>query len=68
MQIETLTASIAEQNERAVQEGGIVIACGAARFEDDSCVASVFERADQLMYANKAFLKEKQMGESVSEQ
>ena len=67
-QIETLTASVAKQNERAVQKGGIVIACGTARFEDDPCVASVFERADQQMYENKAFLKEKQMGKLISEQ
>ena len=41
------------------REGGIVIACGMARFDGDSCVASVFERADQQMYLNKNDLKQR---------
>lgn len=41
------------------QTGGIVIACGMARYEDgrDASVSSVFERADQVMYENKNRLK-----------
>ena len=58
-QIDQLTAHIAEQNEKARREGGIVIACGMARFDGDSCVASVFERADQQMYLNKTGLKQR---------
>ena len=37
--------------------GDIVIACGMSRFENDECVASVFDRADQSMYENKKMLK-----------
>ena len=41
------------------QTGGIVNACGMARYEDgrDVSVSSVFERADQVMYENKNRLK-----------
>lgn len=35
----------------------LVIACGMSKFENDSCVASVFERADENMYENKNYLK-----------
>ena len=37
--------------------GGIVIACGMAKYENDVSVAPVFERADQKMYENKSDLK-----------
>ena len=46
-----------DHNEEAGRTGGIVIACGMARFDRDADVASVYERADQLMYENKEFLK-----------
>ena len=52
-----LTARLGEHNARARKSGGIVVACGMARFENDSCVAAVFERADQNMYENKTALK-----------
>jgi hypothetical protein len=48
---------IAVQNEKARENGGIVIACGMARYKNDTCVASVFERADDRMYQNKNDLK-----------
>ncbi|RAP48974.1 MAG: hypothetical protein BZ138_08465, partial [Methanosphaera sp. rholeuAM270] len=35
----------------------VVIACGMSKFSGDMCVAEVFERADQAMYANKNDLK-----------
>ena len=46
-------------NSGAASCGGIVIACGSAEFDDetDTCVASVFERADHRMYENKNSLK-----------
>ena len=46
-------------NDGAARSGGIVIACGTAEFENgkDTCVASVFERADHKMYENKNSLK-----------
>ena len=52
-------AQMREHNEEALQTGGIVIACGMARYDNDSDVGSVYERADQLMYENKDFLKSK---------
>ena len=66
--IDDLTGIIARQNEEAPRTGGIVIACGVARYEEgkDTCVASVFERADQIMYENKNRLKECARGESPS--
>ena len=41
------------------ESGGVVIACGLSEYlaEQDSCVADVFKRADERMYANKASLK-----------
>ena len=47
-----------DHNSEASQSGGIVIAYGMARYENDACVATVFERADRRMYANKHVLKE----------
>lgn len=48
---------IAAQNEQARRNGGIVIACGMARYEKDKSVAAVFGRADDRMYQNKNDLK-----------
>ena len=58
--IEELTGVIAGHNMQAIRDGGIVIACGMAKFEDDASVAAVFRRADAAMYENKKMLK--QMG------
>ena len=55
--IEALLDTVREHNDRAVRSGGIVIACGMSRFENDDCVAAVFERADRSMYENKNALK-----------
>lgn len=55
--ISQLVGRMSDYNEKAARTGGIVIACGMARFEDDKCVATVFERADHSMYANKNKLK-----------
>jgi diguanylate cyclase (GGDEF)-like protein len=38
--------------------GRSVIACGMARYDDDSSVAAVFERADRKMYEDKKTLKD----------
>ena len=62
--IEELAKRVDNHNEKASQSGGVVIACGMARFNNDTCVASVFERADQNMYKNKNALKEKQNGKA----
>jgi GGDEF domain-containing protein len=55
--IEELVGMIADHNSNALQEGGIVIACGMAKMDGDACVAKVFERADEVMYENKSLLK-----------
>ena len=55
--IDELLEKMNQYNHAASHAGGVVIACGMARFEDDVCVASVFERADHSMYENKNHLK-----------
>ena len=60
--MDELIRQMAEQNEDALRTGGIVIACGMARRENDKSVASVFERADRMMYENKSDLKERKKG------
>ena len=55
--IEELVEKIGNHNAEASRTGGIVVACGMAKFEEDHCVASVFERADEAMYDNKNALK-----------
>ena len=55
--IEELVEQMNEHNIDAVENGGIVIALGMARYEQDSKVAPVYERADQRMYDNKSDLK-----------
>ena len=55
--IDELVHQMNERNEEAVRNGGIVIACGMARREEEPAVAPVFERADQKMYENKSNLK-----------
>jgi diguanylate cyclase (GGDEF)-like protein len=56
--IHELLSKITDHNIVARKTGGIVIACGMAKFESDECVASVFERADSNMYKNKNMLKD----------
>ena len=55
--IETLIERVYTHNAEAKRNGGIVIACGMAKYEADACVAPVFERADHNMYENKSSLK-----------
>ena len=55
--IDELIGKMREHNNEALKNNGVVIACGMSKFNDDSCVAAVFERADQNMYENKSFLK-----------
>ena len=55
--MEELVGKMADHNAQALRSGGIVIACGMAKNEEDSCVATGFERADERMYENKAMLK-----------
>ena len=55
--VEELMEAMDRHNLEAIGSGGIVIACGMSRFDHDSCVATVFERADHKMYDNKNGLK-----------
>ena len=55
--IEERVAEVSAHNAEAQRSGGVVVACGMARFENDMCVAAVFERADHDMYENKGRLK-----------
>ena len=55
--IEHLMAFMQEQNLNAGKVAGLVVACGMARFENDDCLASVFKRADKIMYENKKYYK-----------
>lgn len=55
--IEELVGKVADHNAEARRTGGIVIACGMAKYEGEKRVAFVFERADQRMYENKDELK-----------
>jgi hypothetical protein len=43
----------------ATGSDGVVVASGMAKFENDDCVAEVFNRADRLMYVDKDILKAK---------
>ena len=57
LQIDDRIKKVREHNAAALQSGEIVIACGMAKYENDDCVAAVFERADHNMYENKSELK-----------
>ena len=46
-----------KRNEVANLTGGIVIAYGIAKYGNESCVAELFKRADELMYKSKRELK-----------
>ena len=48
-----------DHNEKAIETGGIVIAMGMSCYQNDENVAQVYERADQKMYENKSYLKDK---------
>ena len=52
-----LIKSFEERSAEAVRSGGVVIACGMAKFAGDTCVDTVFDRADHKMYENKTYLK-----------
>ena len=55
--IDELVGKIDGNNLKALVSGGMVIACGMARWENDAKAADVYERADQIMYADKKRLK-----------
>lgn len=45
------------RNAEAAHSGGIVSACGMARYDHDACVASVYERADPDITAIVNFVR-----------
>jgi len=55
--IEELLGKMHDRNAKASLNNDVVIACGMSRFNNDTGVAAVFERADQNMYKNKSILK-----------
>ena len=55
--IEELVKAVNDHNADALRSGGIVVACGMAKYGSDECVETVFERADHNMYENKNTLK-----------
>ena len=55
--IDRLLDQIAEHNKKNADAAGVVIACGMSKFNNDNNVATVFGRADALMYENKKKLK-----------
>ncbi len=55
--LEERLGEMRNHNAEALRSGGAVIACGTAWFRDDTCVATVFDRADRNMYENKSRLK-----------
>lgn len=55
--IEERLRELEQHNTDASDTNGIKIACGMAEYEDDKCMADVFERADRKMYDNKKTLK-----------
>ena len=57
--IQELLDKVNEHNEKALNDGGTVVACGMAKYNNDANVAAVCERADKKMYENKKKLKEK---------
>jgi diguanylate cyclase (GGDEF)-like protein len=56
--LEELVQVIRDHNKEAVASGGVVIACGTAKYSKGDAVADVYKRADDAMYANKVELKE----------
>ena len=55
--LEERLAHMGDHNAEALRTDGVVIACGMAVFGNDTCVATVFDRADRNMYENKNRLK-----------
>ena len=55
--IDNLFEKMNSHNAEATKNGGIIIACGMAKFENEECVEDVFDRADRNMYDNKDKLK-----------
>ena len=55
--IDELLDQMNKHNDDAIENGGVVIAIGMAKYEHEDKVAPVYERADRRMYENKGNLK-----------
>lgn len=56
---EELKKEMAGRNADNLKSGGVTVACGISEFRPgDKTIEDVFNRADQAMYENKAFLKD----------
>lgn len=55
--VDQLVGVVEKHNRQAVKDGGIVVACGMSKYDNDDDVTAVFKRADQNMYDNKISLK-----------
>ena len=60
--IDELVEQMDRHNRQALENGGIVIACGMAKYQGEPCVAALYEQADRKMYENKSALKAKKRG------
>ena len=56
--MDELMARMRGSNARNEADGGAIVASGMARYDHDSSVAAVFERADRKMYEDKKTLKD----------
>ncbi len=61
--MEELMQQVEDHNREARHTGGVVIACGMAKYGGEAGVNKVLERADRQMYANKDRLKNAGAGE-----
>ena len=57
LHLDELVDRIRLHNMSTSRYGGVVVACGVARYKNDPNVAQVFRRADKNMYEDKAALK-----------
>ena len=64
--IDELVQQMHNHNRKAKQTGDIIIACGMAKFENETSAAEVYERADQNMYENKSMLKARRSASGVN--
>jgi diguanylate cyclase (GGDEF)-like protein len=60
--IEELVEKVNRHNAEALGTGGVVVACGMSKYDNDQRVTQVFARADQQMYENKTMLKGQDSG------
>ena len=56
--VDELVEAVAAYDKDAIANGGIVIACGMAKYKNEDSMEAVFMKADKNMYDNKSYLKE----------